>query len=522
MLKLPQRNAEENQMSNFENKPYRILAVDDELTILGLYEQILSPHFVKNGDESKQNDRPKTPFLTTPNFEVTCCNQGDQAVEAVKLSLKEGHPFALAFVDLNMPPGPDGNWTAARIHKLDPGINIILVTGYAATDSDAIKFESDFADKLLYLQKPFHRQEIIQFATALGNKWQAERELRKLHGEMESLVEQRTEELVTANKQLQVEVENRRTAQKALHMSEMNFRNMINNNADGIIIFDQNSIVRFMNPASENIFGIRAEQLVGQTFDHLVAPGKPIELDLISGDGTSATAEMRVMETEWEGEKTFLASLRDITERKLMSQGLQNNLDDLKQAVNGTIKAIALTVEMRDPYTSGHQHRVASLTRAIAAEIDISSDQAEGVFMAAAIHDIGKISLPAEILSKPVKLSDIEMQMIQAHSQVGYDILKGIDFPWPIADIVLQHHERMDGSGYPNKLSGNDILLEARIVGVADVVETMASHRPYRPSIGLDKALEEITQNKTVLYDPQVVDACIALFTQKGFELPSL
>ena len=231
---------------------------------------------------------------------------------------------------------------------------------------------------------------------------------------------------------------------------------------------------------------------------------------------------MRVMETEWEGEKTFLASLRDITERKLMSQGLQDNLDDLKQAVNGTIKAIALTVEMRDPYTSGHQHRVASLTRAIAAEIDISSDQAEGVFMAAAIHDIGKISLPAEILSKPVKLSDIEMQMIQAHSQVGYDILKGIDFPWPIADIVLQHHERMDGSGYPNKLSGNDILLEARIVGVADVVETMASHRPYRPSIGLDKALEEITQNKTVLYDPQVVDACIALFTQKGFELPSL
>ena len=277
-----------------------------------------------------------------------------------------------------------------------------------------------------------------------------------------------------------------------------------------------------MNPASENIFGIRAGQLVGQTFDHLVTPGKPIELDLISGDGTSATAEMRVMETEWEGEKTYLASLRDITERKLMSQGLQDNLNDLKQAVNGTIQAIALTVEMRDPYTSGHQHRVASLTRAIAAEIDISSDQAEGVFMAAAIHDIGKISLPAEILSKPVKLSDIEMQMIQAHSQVGYDILKGIDFPWPIADIVLQHHERMDGSGYPNKLSGNDILLEARIVGVADVVETMASHRPYRPSIGLDKALEEIAQNKTVLYDPQVVDACLSLFSDKGYELPAL
>ena len=509
-------------MSTFEKKPYRILAVDDELTILGLYEQILSPHYVKDDDESKRSNQTKKPFLTAPNFEVTCCNQGEQAVEAVKLSLKEGNPFALAFVDLNMPPGPDGNWTAAQIHKLDPGINIILVTGYANTETDEIKFESNFADKLLYLQKPFHRQEIIQFATALGNKWQAERELRKLHGEMESLVEQRTTELVTANKQLQVEVENRRLAQKALHMSEMNFRNMINNNADGIIIFDQNSIVRFMNPASENIFGIRAEQLVGQTFDHLVTPGKPIELDLISGDGNSATAEMRVMETEWEGEKTYLASLRDITERKLMQQELQDNLDDLKQAVNGTIKAIAATVEMRDPYTSGHQHRVASLARAIAGEIDISSDQAEGVYMAAAIHDIGKISLPAEILSKPVKLTDIEVQMIQAHSQVGYDILKNIDFPWPIAEIVLQHHERMDGSGYPNNLAGDEILFEARIVGVADVVETMASHRPYRPSIGLDKALEEISHNKTVLYDPQVVDACLSLFSDKGYELPSL
>ena len=509
-------------MSNFEPKPFRILAVDDELTILGLYEQILCPHPVNKDNASKQSNPSNQPFLTTPNFKVTCCNQGDQAVEAVRLSLKEGYPYALAFLDLNMPPGPDGNWTAEQIHKLDPGVNIILVTGYSATDAEEVDLQLNFSDKLLYLQKPFHRQEIIQFATALGNKWQAEKELRNLHSEMESLVEQRTEELVKANKQLQIEVENRRTAQKALYMSEMNFRNMINNNADGIIIFDKNSIVRFMNPASENIFGIRAEQLVGQTFDHLIAPGNPIELDLISGDGNSATAEMRIMETEWEGEKTYLASLRDITDRKLMQLELQDNLNDLKQAVNGTITAIAATVEMRDPYTSGHQHRVASLARAIAGEIDISSDQAEGVYMAAAIHDIGKISLPAEILSKPVKLSDIEIQMIQAHSQVGYDILKNIDFPWPIAQIVLQHHERMDGSGYPHKLAGDEILLEARIVGVADVVETMASHRPYRPSIGLDKALEEIAHNKTVLYDRQVVDACLSLFSEKGYELPSL
>jgi HD-GYP domain-containing protein (c-di-GMP phosphodiesterase class II) len=513
-------------MSQFEEKPYRILAVDDELTILGLYEQILSPHLVLDDNSSEQepeqNEVAKPAFIETPAFEVTCCNQGDQAVEAVRLSIKEGRQFALAFLDLHMPPGPDGQWTAEQIQNLDPGVNIILVTGYSASETGDLNFKTDFSNKTLYLQKPFHRQEIIQFATSLGHKWQAEKELRTLHAKMESLVEQRTAELLKANKQLQIEIDNRRKAQKALHMSEMNFRNMINNNADGILIFDRNSIVRFMNPSAENIFGIRAEQLVGQTFDHLVVPGKPIELDLISGDGSSATAEMRVMETEWEGQKAYLASLRDITERKLMQQELENNLDDLKQAVNGTVKAISSTVEIRDPYTSGHQHRVASLARAIAEQIKLSTDQAEGVYMAAAIHDIGKISLPAEILSKPVKLTDIEIQMIQAHSRVGFDILKDIDFPWPIANIVLQHHERMDGSGYPQSLSGTDILLEARILGVADVVETMASHRPYRPSIGIDKALEEIEQNKGVLYDPDAVEACLSLFADNDFEFPSL
>jgi HD-GYP domain-containing protein (c-di-GMP phosphodiesterase class II) len=508
-------------MSQFDNKPYRILVVDDERTVLELYEQIFSPQIAMNDASSQQIETTIQPYLNGLTFDVTSCSQGDQAVEAVRLSIKEGSPFAVAFLDLHMPPGPDGNWTAEQIQKLDPGVNIILVTGYSSSELDDFAIKSNYSDQLLYLQKPFHRQEIIQFSSALSTKWQAEKEFRKLHSKMESLVEERTDELLKANWQLKIEVENRRKAQKALHMSEMNFRNMIKNNADGILILDKNSIVRFMNPAAENIIGIRAEQLVGQTFDHLVTPGKPIELDLISGDGKSAIAEMRIMETEWEGESAYLASLRDVTERKRMQLALQKNLDGLKQAVSGTIKAIALTVEMRDPYTSGHQHRVSYLARAIAEEIKLSDDQAEGVYTAAAIHDIGKISLPAEILTKPGRLSNIEMKMIQAHSQVAYDILKGIDFPWPIAQIVLQHHERMDGSGYPQGLSGDEILLEARILGVSDVVETMASHRPYRPSIGIDKALEEIAQNKTVLYDPQVVDACLKLFADKGFEFPS-
>jgi putative nucleotidyltransferase with HDIG domain len=180
-----------------------------------------------------------------------------------------------------------------------------------------------------------------------------------------------------------------------------------------------------------------------------------------------------------------------------------------------------MTVEKRDPYTSGHQQRVADLTKAIAQELKLPADQIESIYMAAAIHDIGKISLPAEILVKPIQLSNIEISLIQAHAQAGYDILKGIEFPWPIADIVLQHHERMNGSGYPQGLAGDKILFEARIIGVADVVETMASHRPYRPSIGTDKALEEIAKNKGVLYDPLAVDACLVLFNDKKFQFSS-
>jgi HD-GYP domain-containing protein (c-di-GMP phosphodiesterase class II) len=286
-----------------------------------------------------------------------------------------------------------------------------MVTGYRSTSTGTDQAVPNFSDNLLYLQKPFYRQEIVQFSTALSTKWQAERQLLSLHSELESLVEKRTAELVESNKLLKSEVENR----------------------------------------------------------------KQIQLEL---------------------EQSFA---------------------NLKKVTDATIQAIALTVEKRDPYTSGHQRRVAKLTRVIAETIGLSEDQIEGTHVAASIHDIGKISLPAEILSKPIPLSEIEISLIQVHAQAGYDILKGLDFPWPIADIIIQHHERMDGSGYPRGLSGDCISIEARIIGVADVVETMSSHRPYRPSMGIEKALEEITLNSGTLYDSQVVDACLNIFNGKGF-----
>ena len=172
---------------------------------------------------------------------------------------------------------------------------------------------------------------------------------------------------------------------------------------------------------------------------------------------------------------------------------------------------------MRDPYTGSHQRRVTQLACAIANEMALSEEQIEGLRMAGLIHDIGKISIPAEVLSKPGPLSDIEYGLIQAHPRIGHGILKDTDFPWPLADIVLQHHERLDGSGYPQGLLSEEIMLEARILAVADVVEATASHRPYRPARGIDQALEEISQNRGVLYDPEVVGACLKLFTEDGF-----
>ena len=201
----------------------------------------------------------------------------------------------------------------------------------------------------------------------------------------------------------------------------------------------------------------------------------------------------------------------DITERRQARERLAEALD-------GSIHAIGKALEARDPYTSGHMHRVAKLAAAIAKEMGLEQQQVEGIYMGASIHDIGKIQVPAEILSKPSTLSDIEYNLIKIHPQVGYDILKDIRFPWPVADIAYQHHERLDGSGYPEGLKGDAICIEARIVAVADIVEAMSGHRPYRPSLGVDKALAEIESERGITLDSDAVDACLSLFNDQQFD----
>jgi PAS domain S-box-containing protein/putative nucleotidyltransferase with HDIG domain len=209
--------------------------------------------------------------------------------------------------------------------------------------------------------------------------------------------------------------------------------------------------------------------------------------------------------------------IRDITERKLSEEKLSSSRQKLEKTLDGAVNAIATMAELRDPYTAGHQRRVARLATAIAEEMGFDKPRCEIIRIAATLHDIGKMHIPAEILSKPGRLSVMEMNMIRTHPQVTREILKSLELPWPICQIVLQHHERIDGSGYPNNLIGENISIEAKILAVADVVEAMASHRPYRPALGVEKALAEITRNRGVLYGSDVVDICLKLFKEKDF-----
>jgi len=200
---------------------------------------------------------------------------------------------------------------------------------------------------------------------------------------------------------------------------------------------------------------------------------------------------------------------------------LQESQEQQRKTLVDFVAMLGSTVELRDPYTAGHQRRTADLASAIARELQWPSEQIEGLYLASVVHDFGKIRVPTEILCKPGKLKELEFRLVQEHSQTGFDILKAIVFPWPIAQTVYQHHERLDGSGYPQGLHGPDILPEAKVLGVADVVEAMMSHRPYRHSLGTEAALTEIEKHRGVLYEPTVVDACVRLFREQGYKLPN-
>jgi len=333
------------------------------------------------------------------------------------------------------------------------------------------------------------------------------------------------------------DVSERRLAEQALRDSEVRYRMLFENSVQGVFSMTVDGRFTEANQAFADTIGFPIAEIVGrhvedlttaetsakvyEVLERVAATGQGINefvLEIGKVRGRRRIMEINVALVRIDGKTPLLqGTVRDVTDKHIAEQALRASYEHLQRAMQGTIEAVEAISEVRDPYTSGHQKRVSKLAVAIARELGMSEERIQTVRMAASIHDIGKLYIPAEILSKPGKLSFAEFELLREHPRVAYDILKDTQLPSPIADIILQHHERVDGSGYPGRLAGEDILLEARVIAVADVVEAMSSHRPYRPALGLGAALEEIAAGNGTRYDCDVAQACLGLFWEKGF-----
>jgi PAS domain S-box-containing protein len=330
----------------------------------------------------------------------------------------------------------------------------------------------------------------------------------------------------------------RRHMEDFLRKSEENFRHSLDNSPLGVRIVAEKGETIYANKAVLEIYGYDSfEKLRNAALQQHYTPESYANFQLrkekrLQGEAGPSEYDISIMkkngdvrhvhvfrkEIFWNGQKQSQVIYHDITERKKAEDKLNKTLETLRRSIRTTIQVLGVASEARDPYTAGHQRRVADLARAIATEMKLPQEIIEGIRMAGAIHDIGKISIPSEILCKPIVLTDLEFSLVKAHSQYSYDIMKDVESPWPLADIVYQHHERVNGSGYPRGLKDEDILIEARILAVADVVEAILSYRPYRPALGLEIALSEIENNAGIFYDHAVAKACLKLFREKGFK----
>jgi PAS domain S-box-containing protein len=330
----------------------------------------------------------------------------------------------------------------------------------------------------------------------------------------------------------------RKNAENALRAAEEQFRGLVEQTITGIYII-QDEKLAYVNPRYAEIFGYdSAGELIGRDALSLVAEkdraiqaerlrkriaGIPVNgggaFAGVCKDGTMIDVGVQGARATHRGRPAVIGVMQDISEKKRAEEQIRHYIAQLETAFMRTVEVATTLSGMRDAYTAEHERRVGALAAAIGTELGFDDQRAEGLRVAGYLHDIGKITIPAEILSKPGKLSAVEFQLIQLHAQASHDVLKDVLFPWPVAEVALQHHERMDGSGYPQGLKGDAILLEARILAVADVVEAMSSHRPYRPGLGIAAALAEIERGRSTAYDPAVADACLRLFREKGYAI---
>jgi len=368
----------------------------------------------------------------------------------------------------------------------------------------------------------------------IGERKRAEAAILAAQAELRGLLETATQ----SRRSLLSVLEDQRRGEEALRTAEEQFRGLVEQAIAGIYIVQQGRLV-YLNHRCAEILGFAdTADLLGREFLPMVAEidrettaeslrrlhagevsSLPFEFTTERRDGVMITIGVHGSRATHRGAAAIIGLMQDISEKKRSETQIARYLEQLQGAFLRTVEVITALTEMRDPYTSGHEKRVAEIAVAIGAELGFDAQQQEGLRVAGYLHDVGKIIIPAEILSKPGRLSAAEYELIKGHPRAGFDILKGVEFPWPVAEAALQHHERMDGSGYPQGLKGTEILLEARILAVADVVESMGSHRPYRAMLGIDQALAEIEGGRGRLYDADAADACLRIFREQGFQL---
>jgi len=483
-------------------------------------------------DDQPQGIELLEAHLVPQGYEIVKAASGKEALE--KLSSNQ---IDLILMDILM-PDMDGFEVTRRIRqdKTHRPIPIILITALQETEDRVKGIEAGCDD---FLSKPFDKMELLARVRSLLRIKTYNDLMSAYQMELEATITSRTEELRHAVENLQQEVIQHKKTEQALRESEELFRSYLEYAPDGVYMNDLEGNFLYGNLKCEDMIGLRSEDIIGKNFLELnILPEKslnkaiqllqaniegkstgPDEIELVGKEGRITPVEINTSVIHKMGQRVVLAFVRDITDRKRSEEKLEQTLESLRKALNTTIQVLVSAVEIRDPYTAGHQRRVADLSCAIAGEMGFTEDRIAGLHMAGAIHDIGKLSVPSEILAKPGRLTPIEFALIKEHPRSGYEMLKEVESPWPLAEVVYQHHERMDGSGYPRGLKGEEILMEARIMAVADVVESMASHRPYRQALGIKAALEEIEKNKGILYDETVTDACLRLFREKGFHL---
>ena len=336
------------------------------------------------------------------------------------------------------------------------------------------------------------------------------------------------------------DITERKRAEESLRAAEEQFRSLVEQSIAGSYII-QDGKFAYVNPRFAEIFGYEsADEMIGTdplSIVHEKDRGisaenmrRRLEGEMeianygftgLRKDGSKVEVGAHGARATYRGRPAIIGLMQDITDKKRAEEEIQRYVEQLRTALMSTVEVATTMSEMRDPYNAGHQRRVAEIAVAIGAELGFDAGRQEGLRVAGHLHDIGKILVPSEILSKPGKLSAPEYRLVQEHAQASHDVLKVVEFPWPVAQIALQHHERMDGSGYPQGLKGEAILLDARIMAVADVVEAMSSHRPYRPGLGIEKALAEIERGCATVYDAEAANACLRLFREKGFQLPA-